>query len=232
MIVVITGASGGIGSVTATRFAREGHSVALLSRNQEKLATLAARLEEMGGHALPLPCDVADEASIRAAADRVEEELGVPEVVVNNAAAFSGRKPVVETDAADFERVIRTNLIGPFLVSRAFLPAMIDRGEGGTIVMISSTSGKRGDGGAAAYSASKHGLNGLTHSMLYELRPHDIRVVTVSPSYVDTRHDAEPPESGKGVHLRAEDVAEAIFAAATLPGRALVRDIELWGTNP
>jgi 3-oxoacyl-[acyl-carrier protein] reductase len=232
MIIVITGASGGIGSVTAARFARDGHSVALLSRNEAKLGELAQRIAGEGGRALGVRCDVADSESVRAAAARVESELGVADVVVNNAAAFAGGRAVVDTDPGEFERVIRTNLVGPFLVSRAFLPAMIERGGGGTIVMVSSTSGKRGDARGAAYAASKHGLNGLTHSLLYELRPHDIRVVTISPSGVDTRPGVEPPDAGRGVRLRAEDVAEAIHLAATLPGRALVRDLELWSTNP
>jgi len=104
----------------------------------------------------------------------------------------------------------------------------------GTIVMISSTSGKRADPGGSVYCTSKFGLMGFAQSLLYEVRKYNIRVIVVSPSMVDTRvvdHDKVPKE-GTGTRLRAEDVAEAILHSVSLPSRALVREIELWATNP
>jgi 3-oxoacyl-[acyl-carrier protein] reductase len=132
-----------------------------------------------------------------------------------------------------WNRVIGTNLTGTFLVTRATVPLM-KKAKGGTIVFVSSTAGKRGYGEGSAYAASKHGLMGLAHSLLYELRGENIRVITLSPSVVDTRRydGTRPPRDGKGALLRSEDVAQAVLFACALPGRALVRDIELWGTNP
>jgi 3-oxoacyl-[acyl-carrier protein] reductase len=99
---------------------------------------------------------------------------------------------------------------------------------------VSSTAGKRGYAEGAAYSASKHGLAGFAHSLLYEVRGEDIRVIVVSPSLVDIRRAerSRVPREGKGALLRAEDVARSVLFACALPNRALVREIELWGTNP
>src|SRR5690606_9805188 len=101
----------------------------------------------------------------------------------------------------------------------------------GTIVMVGSTSSKKGDAGSSAYSASKFGLNGLSQSLFAEVRRHNIRVIMVYPSSVDIT-TGDKPEGGHGSRLCGEDVAAAILAAANLPPRALVREIELWATNP
>jgi 3-oxoacyl-[acyl-carrier protein] reductase len=134
---------------------------------------------------------------------------------------------------AEWNRILATNLTGPFLVTRETIP-LLRKAKGGTVVFVSSTAGKRGYADGSAYAASKHGVMGLAHSLLYEVRGDDIRVVVVTPSLVDTRRVTGRPVAtgGKGSRLRSEDVAEAVLLACALPGRALVRDIELWATNP
>ena len=118
-------------------------------------------------------------------------------------------------------------------MTRAVLPGMIERSDG-TIVMVSSTSSKRADPGGSAYAASKFGMMGFAMSLLYEVRKHNIRVVVVSPSAVDTQPLAPEkiPMGGPGARLRAEDIAETVLHMVSLPPRALVREVEVWATNP
>lgn len=102
-----------------------------------------------------------------------------------------------------------------------------DRGD---IFMISSMSGKKGDPGAAPYAASKFGLQGFSQSLMYELRKHNIRVTVINPSSVDKGEEGEA--FGPGLHLHAADIAATIVHLACLPGRTLIRDLDVWGTNP
>lgn len=214
---LITGGGTGIGRCIALALARAGARVVIAGRTPDTIRAVAA---ETGGRAIRL--DVTDPASVEAAV----REAGRVDILVNNAAAFA-LADVVDLAVEDWQRVLQTNLTGPFLMCRAVLPQMIERGSG-DIVMLGSTSGKRANPSSAAYAASKHGLNGFAHALLQEVRRHGIRVITVSPSAV------ERPESGpmRENRLQAPDVAQAVLAALLLPRRAFVRDIELWATNP
>ncbi len=229
---LITGGGRGIGREIALHFARAGLDLVLTARTKSQLEAVAKEVEEIGRQVLIVPADISQEEEAKSLEKIVSKEMGAIDILVNNAAAFA-RGHVVDLPVNDWDRVINTNLRGVFLVTKAFLPGMIKQ-ESGTIVMISSTSGKRADPGGAAYAASKFGLMGLSQSLLYEVRKYNIRVMVVSPSLVNTRvvdYEAVPKE-GAGVRLRAEDVAEAILQSVSLPPRALVREIELWATNP
>lgn len=228
--VVITGGGTGIGRELALAFGRAGHRVVICGRRQAPLEQVAAELRELGTEVLAQSVDVSDKAAVCQFAAAVKEQFGGCDILVNNAAQFAGG-PVVDMPAADFERVLVTNLVGPFLVSQAFLPGMIERQQG-TIVMIGSTSGRRGDPGGSAYSASKFGLVGFSQSLFQEVRQDNVRVIMVYPSAVDTSVRDDKPTSGKGARLCAEDIAEAVLASTQLPARAVVRELELWATNP
>jgi 3-oxoacyl-[acyl-carrier protein] reductase len=214
---LVTGGGTGIGRCVAIALARAGARVIVAGRTPETVERVA---RETGGRAIRL--DVTDPRSVEAAV----REAGRVDVLVNNAAAFANAD-VVDTTPEDWSRVLQTNLTGVFLMSRAVLPQMIER-RSGDIVMICSTSGKRANPSSSAYGASKHGLTGFAHALLQEVRKHSIRVITVSPSAV------ELPERGpmRENRLQAPDIADAVVAALSLPRRALVRDIELWATNP
>lgn len=229
---LVTGAGRGIGRVIALGLARAGAAVAIASRTEAELLAVAHEIERSGGQAVVHPTDIADESAVQALAGSLRAEWGYLDILVNNAAQFA-RGPAASLRLEDWNRVIAANLTGPFLVCREMLP-LLRKGKGGTIVFLSSTAGKRGYAEGAAYAASKHGLMGFAHSLLYEVRSDDIRVVVVSPSLVDTRRVTDRPvaREGKGSRLRAEDVAEAVVFACTLPARALVRDVEIWATNP
>jgi len=229
---LVTGAGRGIGREIALAFARAGATVAIAARTDAELLAVAGEIDAAGGSALSIATDISNEDSVKALGATLATEWGYLDIVVNNAASFA-RRLVTETSLESWNRVIGTNLTGTFLVTRETLPLMRNA-KGGTIIFVSSTAGKRGYGEGSAYAASKHGLMGLAHSLLYEVRGENVRVVVVSPSVVDTRRQdrARVAHEGKGALLRAEDVAQTVVFACSLPGRALVRDIELWGTNP
>jgi 3-oxoacyl-[acyl-carrier protein] reductase len=204
--------------------------VAVSGRRREPLHGVVRELGEIQAPGRALQADLRDPASVRELVQAAEGDLGPLDILVNNAATFA-RGDVVELDPERWNDVIATNLTGAFLMTRAVLPGMIRR-RSGSIVFVSSTSGKRGDPGMAAYSASKFGLMGLAHSLLYEVRRHDIRVIVVSPSAIDTRPGAPDPGHVTGVKAHASDVATSIVHCLSLPGRTLIREVEIWGTNP
>jgi len=225
-MAVVTGASRGIGNHIARALCAAGARVAITGRHRKTLETAA---RELGPACAPYVCDQRDPKAIPAMAASIMNYMGVPDILVNNAGVFRGG-PVVNMALEDWEDVIRTNLTGVFLTTQAFLPGMLERGRG-DIFLISSMSGKKGDPGAAAYAASKFGLQGFAQALLYEVRKANIRVMVLNPSSVDSGEDTGPKE-GSGLHLHAADLAATVVHLAALPRRTLVRDMDIWGTNP
>jgi 3-oxoacyl-[acyl-carrier protein] reductase len=176
--------------------------------------------------------DVSNEKSVHRLLSKTLTEFGTIDILVNNAGQYM-EKMVTDMSVEEWNNVIGTNLTGPFLLARAVLPEMIEKRDG-TIVMISSTSGKRAKANSAAYSASKFGIEGFSEALLREVRGFNVRVVVVTPSSVDSseRDPQQTLKGGEGARLRAEDVAAVVVEAIKLPPRALVREVELWATNP
>lgn len=231
-VAVVTGAGRGIGRAIALRLAEAGANIVLVARSPDQLEAVASEIRAMGREALTVPADIAAETHAVRIAEATLNRFGQTDILVNNAAAFAGG-PVVSMRVEDWDTVLNTNLRGTFLVTRAILPAMIQRQQG-TIIMIASTSGKRGDAGASAYAASKFGLIGFSQSLSAEVRQYNIRVTVISPSAVDTRPagSVSKPTGGKGSRLCAEDIADTVLHTVLLPPRTLVREVELWATNP
>jgi 3-oxoacyl-[acyl-carrier protein] reductase len=225
-VVVVTGASRGIGKHIAQAFHKAGATVAITGREK---ASLSASAQAIGARCHPFVCDQRDLSSIEGMAQAVLNKFGAPHILVNNAGIYSA-KHVTDMSLEYWNDVIGTNLTGVFLVTKAFLPGMIER-KRGDIFMISSMSGKKGDSGTAAYNASKFGLQGFSQALCYEVRKHNIRVMVLNPSSVNTSEDLGP-EYGKGLYLHAADLATTIVHIAQLPGRTLIRDMDIWGTNP
>ena len=223
---LVTGASRGIGLHIARALAAAGTRVVVTGRSMARLEPALATID---GECLPVACDQADPRAIEAMARTVQDAWGAPDILVNNAGGGGGG-PVQQMSLQAWRTVIDTNLTGVFYTTRCFLPAML-RKERGDIFIISSMSGKKGDPGAAAYSASKFGLQGFAQSLLYDVRRSNIRVMVINPSQTDTGADTSPPH-GPGIYLHAADIAATIVHLARLPGRTLVRDLEVWGTNP
>jgi len=223
---LVTGASRGIGHAIAKALHQSGARVAITGRYEK---TLRAAAKEIGPNCFALDCDHRNPASIQSLTDRFHNALGSLDILVNNAGVML-KKEVIGLSLQDWNDVIGTNLTGVFLTTKAFLPTMMHK-TCADIVMISSMSGKKGDFGAAAYTASKFGLQGFSQSLLYEVRRHNIRVTVINPSAVDISEDVGPKD-GPGLTLHANDIAATVVHIVSLPGRTLVRDIDIWGTNP
>jgi len=229
-VIILTGASKGIGKVTAKKLIAYYPKLVLISRKMSDLVQLKAELNYED--ALMIEADVSKESDCVKIVNEATEKFGTIDILINNAAQFA-RGKIVDMNPEDFDRVMATNIRGVFILTKHSLPFMIKQNSG-TIVNISSTAGKRGYAGGAAYTASKFALNGFSECLIKEVREYNIRVITISPSMVDTREKPieEQKVSGKGVYMRAEDVADSIVASIILPQRALIKDIEIWGTNP
>ena len=211
---IVTGAGQGIGAAIAHRLAGAGASVVIADVNGESVAERVAQLPAAAGppHAGVL-ADVGDESSVAELVARVRADVGGPDILVNNA-GISRPAGTLTTDLAHWEQVLRVNLTGAFLCSRACLPAMRDAGWG-RIVNLSSFNAKsapvRGDN--ASYAASKAGLTGLIHNLAVEFGPSGVTVNGVAPGIVDTEllRNAHPPQR------RAELLARVPVGRFTTP---------------
>ncbi len=179
-VAVVTGATGGIGSATCRRLAADGFAVACLDVDEAEVKRLAADLPG----AIGLAIDVRDAASVRAAGARIRAELGAAWLLVNVAGVFSIQR-ITELAEAEWDRILDTNLKGPYLTCREFLPDMIDARDG-CVVNVASTAGVRGGRRRAAYCASKGGLVQLTRSLAIDHGPDGVRVNCVCPGLIDT----------------------------------------------
>jgi NADP-dependent 3-hydroxy acid dehydrogenase YdfG len=214
---LITGASRGIGAEVAKRLAEAGSDVWLMARSADRVGSLAARL---GGHALV--ADITDDVSVWEAVERLQEEVGGPPAIVVNAAGSFGLDSCAEASVKAFDDQVAVNLRGSFLVTRALLPAMLERGDG-LIVHLGSVAGRRAFPGNAAYSASKFGLRGFHEVLLEELRGTGVRATLLEPAATDTSlWDPVDPDGrsdlpDRRAMLRPADVAEAVLFVATRP---------------
>ena len=232
---VVVGASSGIGRAIATEFDAEGAHVAVLSRSLETLTEMAAEAEtEM----VALKCDVSETASVDRAIERVLEEFGGIDVVVNSAGVIA-RSSLTETSDDVLEQVVDVNLQGMMRVARASLPALIE--SEGTFIAVSSQLGEVGVKGAGVYCATKGGINNLTRQLAVEYAEDGVRVNTLAPGIVTTamneavREEDEEWESKKaravplGRLATPEEIAEpAVFLASDssryMTGHTLVVD--------
>jgi 3-oxoacyl-[acyl-carrier protein] reductase len=232
-VAVVTGAAGGIGGATCRRLAADGFAVACLDVSEDSARAAAAGLPGTDGlpGAIGIAADVKDAASVRQAAARIRAELGTPWLLVNAAGVFSiQRLPDLTED--EWDRIIDTNLRGPFLTCREFLPDMISARDG-CIVNVASTAGVHGGRQRAAYCASKGGLVQLTRSLAIDHGPDGVRVNCVCPGLIDTamadwiradsqalaRWEATVPARRIGT---AEEIADAIAFLAS-PGAGYVQ---------
>lgn len=223
-VAIVTGGGRGIGRAIALALGAHGARVACAARTESEIAAVARKIADAGGEALAHPVDLADERGIQELFERVAEECGRLDVLVNNAGI--GRfGPVAEFEAADLDAVLAVNLRGTFLCCREAMRRMIPGGSG-TIINVSSVVGFKGYPNQAAYTASKHGIMGLTKSLAVEAQAHGIRVSAVLPGGVDTGlvGDARP-DLDRAALLRPEDVAQSVLYLLSLSDRAAVDQI-------
>jgi NAD(P)-dependent dehydrogenase (short-subunit alcohol dehydrogenase family) len=181
-VAVVTGANRGIGRAITVALAAAGFAVAAGARDLASLADTVAEAERAGGSAVPVACDVRSEVSVEALAARAER-IGPVRAVVANAGVAGPTAPLHEIALEDWRETLAVDLDGVFLTFRAFIPAMIQR-RAGSLIAISSMTGKRPLHGRTPYAAAKMGVIGLVRTLATELGPHGIRVNAVCPGFV------------------------------------------------
>jgi short-subunit dehydrogenase len=228
-VILITGASSGFGEDAARLFAKEGCAVALAARRLERLQELAEDIQNEGGEALAVPVDVTERAEIELMVQTVLDLYGKIDILFNNAGFggvnwFEKFKP-----ARDIETLIRVNLIGTILVTRAVIPHMLKRREGHIINMI-SVAGLIAAPTITTYSASKYGARAFTDALRREVSPFGIKVSGIYPgpattefgSKLERTHSRETIKKIRYPHLTSEYVASRVVDVAKRPRRTLV----------
>jgi len=223
-VALVTGGSRGIGRAIALRLAGLGSDVAICARDEVKLRDAETLVRSAGVRALALSADVTLASDVAKLVKKVEAELGPISLLVNNA-GIGLFGPVHEKTEAEWDRLMDTNVKSVFLVSRAVIPGMMQRG-GGEIVNISSLAGKSVFAGGGAYCASKWAVQGLSGCMAEELREHGIRVSTVCPGSVATEFAGRGPKDPTKV-LRPEDVAHAVAMIAMQGPQSFVSQVDV-----
>jgi NADP-dependent 3-hydroxy acid dehydrogenase YdfG len=219
---VVTGASSGIGRAVAARLGAAGARVVLIARSEARLRAAAA---EAGQHARVCVADIATEAGVAAAA----EAAGAVDIVVHAAGAFA-LAPLAHTSVASFDEMLAVNLRAAFLLARAFVPGMVQRGSG-DIVFVGSIAGRQAFAANGAYSASKFGLRGMHAVLAAELRGSGVRTCLVEPAATDTPlWDAIDRERNPGLPepaamLSPEAVADAVVCAVMTPRDVVIPNI-------
>ena len=229
---LITGAGKGIGKAIAIALAKEGVNVGLIARTTAQLEEVATELKTQGVKAAVATADVADIDSVNDAVKHIGAELGPIDILINNAGTAKFGK-FLELEPAEWENIIKVNLLGTYYVTRAVLPEMIER-QTGDIINISSTAGQRGAPVTSAYSASKFAVIGLSESLMQEVRKHNIRVSTLTPSTVatDMAIDLKLTDGNPDRVMQPEDFAELIVAQLKLNRRVFIKEAGIWSTNP
>ena len=233
-LVLVTGASSGIGAACARRFAAEGASLALWARRRDRLDELSEELRTRHCVAVLLAqVDVRDRSAVNRAAEELVGAGHVPDVLINNAGLASGLSKVHEGDPEDWDRMIDTNLKGLLNVTRAILPHMVARRRG-HVVNIGSTAGHMTYPMGNVYNATKFGVRALTEGTNLDVAGTPIRVSSVDPGFVETEFSDVrfhgDKDRARSVYqgfqpLRADDIADAIAYIINLPEHVNVLDM-------
>jgi 3-oxoacyl-[acyl-carrier protein] reductase len=196
-VALVTGGSRGIGKAVAAAFAREGARVALCARTATELQQTIADLRSMRAQAEGWTCDVTMEASVNEFVHEAQRTFGRIDILVNNAGVMTRPAPMVELEVRKWDYTIAVNLRGPFLVTQAVLPFMLNQ-KTGSIINVSSMIGRGVYANFVAYATSKWGLEGFSQTLAAELNSSQIRVNSVEPGYVATKltgYRGSKPES-------------------------------------
>ena len=213
MVAVVTGASRGLGRAIAKEFAREGASVVICARSQSPtgldgtLAETATDIRNAGGAVLAVDCDVTDETQVDAMVRRALDRYGKIDVLFNNAGAMVLGESILEIDPARWDQVMRVNANGPYLCSRAVLPAMMEQGRGSIINIGSRMATDPGLGGGVLYSASKAAVHMFSLCLADEVRDYNIAVNILSPGSLRSEGSAAIPWTQRDWHERVDPSA-------------------------
>lgn len=230
---LVTGGSRGLGKAVALALAAKGVNVAITGRNEKALQETTQGLQTKGIQAAYSIFNISDSKEVDTALEKLQKDFGTFDILINNAgiAAFGG---FLEMPEEKWINIVQTNLFGAYYVSKALLPAMIEK-KGGDVINVSSTAGLKGGATTSAYSVSKAGLISLSESLMYEMRKHNIRVTTLTPSTIASDMSVKELKITDGNPdkvLQPEDFADLVIDILTLNRRALLASASLWSTNP
>jgi serine 3-dehydrogenase (NADP+) len=232
-VVLVVGASSGIGRATAVLFAREGARVMASARREERLQTLQKQLSEEGHTIEIAPADASRAREMEQLAQRTHTKLGSIDILVFATGTNTPDRSMKRLTTEIWDTMLSVNLNGAYYITRAVLPSMREKGAG-HLIYISSISGLLADVSGAAYQAGKRGLVGLAHAIRVEEKENGIRTCVVCPGLVDTeileKRPVKPPADVIAKALQPEDVAEVVVSVAKLPVRAVVPEIQILPT--
>lgn len=224
-VVLITGASRGIGLAIARALAAEGCHLILTGRRLPALQKVARELSRKKIQVLAKTCDVRDPQSVRALASTIKKQFDGADILINNAGISHASRPVQDLAYESWKDVIDTNLSGLFLVTHEILPLMR---RGGSIVNNLSIAALRVFPGSSAYNASKHGALGFTDTLREELRPKGIRVIALLPGATDTEiWNTLWPDAPRKKMISPDTVAQAVVYALSLPENSTLEELKL-----
>jgi NADP-dependent 3-hydroxy acid dehydrogenase YdfG len=235
-VVLVTGASSGIGAATATKLAASGAVVALAARRKDKLEAVAASIREAGGTALVLETDITDQSQASEAVTRTVAELGRLDTLVNNAGVML-LGPAVGAPLSEWQRMVELNVLGLLYCAEAALPHLIRAAEDGPrevadMVNISSVAGRVARSGSGVYNLTKHGVGAFSESLRQELAERYVRVSLVEPGATATElagHNRpevlESIKSQFGQLMQAEDIADAVSYIVTRPRHVAINEM-------
>ncbi len=232
-IILITGASSGLGKATAEKFAAEGWNIILTARRKEKLAVVVNNIEKKYGvKTLSLIFDVQDKKAVFEHLGNLPKEWQAINVLLNNAGLALGRDPFEEANLEDWETMIDTNLKGLLYASKAVLPFII--AQKGHIINIGSTAGKEVYKDGNVYCATKHAVDAISKAQRIDLLQHQVKVTAIHPGAVETdfsivrfKGDTTKADAVYAGYtpLKAEDIAETIWYVANTPEHVCINDL-------
>ncbi len=223
-VAIITGGGRGIGRATALTFAKEGASIAVVARTESEIESVAREVKGLGANAIAIKTDVSDEDQVEAMAQKVLDEFGRIDMLVNSAGvAIHARVQDIKTDVWDL--TMNVNLRGIMLCTRAVFRHMIEQ-QSGYVINISSGAGKHGGSRYGTYSTSKFGVIGFTQSVAAEGRQYGIKASVICPGPVATRmrasnHPGEDPTK----LMQSQDIADVALFLVTQPKRAYIGEV-------
>jgi 3-hydroxy acid dehydrogenase/malonic semialdehyde reductase len=238
-IILITGATAGIGKATAELYAKNNWKIILTGRRSERLLALKKQLiSEFSAEVITLNFDVRDKEAVDGAVNSLPSAWKKIDVLLNNAGLAKGFSDIQDGSIEDWETMIDTNIKGLLYVSKAIMPLMIER-KAGHIVNIGSIAGKEVYAKGNVYCSTKHAVEGITKALRMDLLPHKIKVSAVCPGAVDTefstvRFDGDKEKAGSVYDgyqpLLANDIAEAIFFVTSRPFHVNINDLLIMPT--
>ncbi len=239
-IVLITGATSGIGEGCARRFAKEGYNLIITGRNRPKLDALHDELENENGVAvLPLCFDIRDRKATRQAVESLSDEWKTIDVLVNNAGLARGMDPEYAADMDEWDEMIDTNIKGLLTMTRLVVPAMVERNHG-HVINIGSLAGDAAYAGGSVYCATKSAVKAISDGLRIDLSHTKVRVTNVKPGLVETHFsnvrfrgdDERAAKLYRGIEpLTGDDVADVVYYAASAPEHVQIAEVLVLATH-